>query len=529
MKDVIIIPTYNERENIETLVTEIFQIFPHVYIVVADDSSPDKTGEVVTRLTSEYPNLSLVSRAEKNGLGRAYLNAFSHVLADPTVRTVTMMDADLSHQPKYLPEMFERSTEYTVVMGSRYVPGGKTIGWELWRRVLSFGANLYCRLVTYIPIHDCTGGFNIISADLLRKIDFSNMDMSGYAFIMELKYMLYLYGGTFCEVPITFVNRVGGESKMSGHIISEGVFAPWKMVNRNYSKKPVPNISCPLCTKTHIQFYTRKNGYDVYRCRFCKLLFVYPLPPTITVYNETYFSGATEGFGYVDYDTDKEPMTKIFEKYLDKLSHVGVTSGKFLDVGAATGFFMSIAKKRGYDVTGVEISDYASEKGREKGLQIYTGDLHSVAFQSDMFDVVSLCDVLEHVPSPTKFLEEVTRILKPGGYILINTPNAESIVAKILRTRWHLIVPPEHLHYFSPRNLSQYLLKQSFAIKNVSTIGKRFTLEYIFKTLYKWQSFVIWKWSEKIFSTYFLRKLYIPLNTHDNFFIIAQKSVVQDK
>jgi dolichol-phosphate mannosyltransferase len=230
MKQVIILPTYNERENIRVIVPLIFSAVPDVLILVADDNSPDGTGGVVEELQKTYKNLSLISRPQKNGLGRAYLNAFAYVLKDPEVASVIMMDADLSHPPRYLPEMLEKGKQYSVVTGSRYVRGGATEGWELWRRVLSFFGNLYCRSITRMPLHDCTAGFNVISAELLRKIDFSKMDMSGYAFIMDLKYLLYKAGATFFEVPITFVNRVGGESKMSSHIINEGILAPWKMI-----------------------------------------------------------------------------------------------------------------------------------------------------------------------------------------------------------------------------------------------------------------------------------------------------------
>lgn len=237
MKDVIVLPTYNEKENIGNIVPMIFSTVPDIHILVADDNSPDGTGYVVKELQKKYPNLSLISRPQKNGLGRAYINAFNHVLKDQEVRTVIMMDADLSHQPKYLPEMLEKSNTYTVVTGSRYTKGGTTVGWEAWRKVLSYFGNLYCRTITSMPIYDCTAGFNVIDAKLLRKVDFSKMDMSGYAFIMELKYNLYLVGAKFYEVPITFVNRVGGESKMSGHIISEGIIAPLKMRWKTISKK----------------------------------------------------------------------------------------------------------------------------------------------------------------------------------------------------------------------------------------------------------------------------------------------------
>ena len=229
MKDVIVVPTYNERENIEVLVPLIFETLHGVNVLVADDSSPDGTEKTVMDLKYKYPNLSLISRKSKDGLGKAYINAFKEVLKDSNVRTVVMMDADLSHDPKYLIEMLNKSKSYSVVIGSRYVAGGETVGWEAWRRILSFFGNLYCRTITGMPIKDCTGGFNVINADLLRKIDFSKMDMSGYAFIMEIKYLLYKAGGTFFEVPIVFKNRAKGETKISGHIISEGIVAPWKI------------------------------------------------------------------------------------------------------------------------------------------------------------------------------------------------------------------------------------------------------------------------------------------------------------
>lgn len=229
-KDLIIIPTYNEKENISLLVEEIFKDIPSVFIMVVDDNSPDGTGRVVEDLKKRFPNLSLLSRGKKEGLGKAYINAFQRALEDGDIRSVVMMDADFSHDPKYLKEIFKKGEEYDVVIGSRYIKEGGTEGWELWRRILSFGGNLYCRMITRIPIFDCTGGFNLIRTEMLRKIDLSNMDMSGYAFTMELKYGLYKAGARFFEVPIIFKNRAGGESKISSHIISEGVFAPWKMI-----------------------------------------------------------------------------------------------------------------------------------------------------------------------------------------------------------------------------------------------------------------------------------------------------------
>ncbi len=230
MKDVVIIPTYNERENIEVLIPEIFAISPDVFVTVVDDNSPDRTADVVKEFIKKYPNLKLLEREKKEGLGKAYIHAFRKTLEDKHVRSVIMMDADLSHSPSVIPHMRKHSADFSVVVGSRYIKGGKIIGWELWRRVLSLFGNFYCRSITRLPINECTGGFNLISADLLRSLDFDSMDSSGYAFIMELKFMLNKAGGKFKETPIIFKNRVGGESKISNHIIKEGILAPWKMI-----------------------------------------------------------------------------------------------------------------------------------------------------------------------------------------------------------------------------------------------------------------------------------------------------------
>jgi 2-polyprenyl-3-methyl-5-hydroxy-6-metoxy-1,4-benzoquinol methylase len=254
------------------------------------------------------------------------------------------------------------------------------------------------------------------------------------------------------------------------------------------------------------------------------MLFVSPLPDLVEVYDQDYFAGAGEGFGYVDYDKDKEPMIPTFNKYLDLL--VGKkepTDITLLDVGAATGFFMSLAEARGFSTTGIEISDFAASLGRQKGLNIITGDLLKAPFMNGYFDVVTMCDVLEHVTDPKAILLETKRILKPEGLLLINTPDAESVVARMFGKNWHLLVPPEHLHYFSPKNLSKFLEKIGFEIVINTTIGKKFTLSYVFNMLYKWQKLSIWNYFADKTSKGFLSKIYLPINLYDNFFIIARK------
>lgn len=229
-KIIIAIPTYNEKDNIENIIRGIFSIVPEVYVKIIDDNSPDGTSNIIEGLLKEFTHLSILKRTAKSGLGKAYINAFQEIFKDSSFTHICMMDADFSHDPKYLSQMIKESSGYDVVIGSRYIKDGGTFGWELWRRILSHGGNLYCRIITGIPILDCTGGFNLMKIDTLKRVDFNKFDASGYAFIMELKHSLYKVGAKFKEIPIIFKNRTGGESKISSHIIREGILAPWKLI-----------------------------------------------------------------------------------------------------------------------------------------------------------------------------------------------------------------------------------------------------------------------------------------------------------
>lgn len=229
MKNLVIIPTYNESQSIGMLIEKIFSIVPDAHIMVVDDNSPDGTADIVKGLSARFPALFLFSRSSKEGLGKAYIDAFAEV-KNKDFETIITMDGDLSHDPGYLPSLISNAETSDLVIGSRYIKGGRTEGWELWRRLLSRFGNFYCRLVTRMPVSDYTSGFNAINIKYLRKIDLNKIDNSGYAFLIELKYFLWKSGAKLKEVPIVFKNRAGGESKISNHIIGEGIIAPWKMI-----------------------------------------------------------------------------------------------------------------------------------------------------------------------------------------------------------------------------------------------------------------------------------------------------------
>ena len=284
------------------------------------------------------------------------------------------------------------------------------------------------------------------------------------------------------------------------------------------------NTACIACGRTLFDFFANKNGFDLYRCRNCRLIFVWPLPQDSTdLYSSDYFSGAKSGFGYVNYEEDKSAMFKTFEVYLGKIEQFTPRKGKLLDVGAATGFFVQLAIERGWKASGIEISDYAAKVARQKGLDVMTGTLESVDFDTSSFGVVTLWDVIEHLSDPVSHLKLIYNILEVGGLVAINTPDSASFAARIFGKRWHLLVPPEHLFYFNYRSLLALLRNSGFEVVHISKIGKKFTLQYIFKTLARWQNFFIWKQLTKILAGTRLGTIGIPVNLRDNFFVIAKK------
>lgn len=282
---------------------------------------------------------------------------------------------------------------------------------------------------------------------------------------------------------------------------------------------------CPLCTSPRTELFVIKDGYPLYRCRSCGVRFVHPVPDTRAVYEEPYFRGATRGFGYVDYDTDKQPMLRTFEKYLRHIRRYVPDRGRLLDVGTATGVFLSLAAANGFEATGVEISPYAAARAQAKGLAVTVGTLADVA-PGKPFDVISLFDVIEHVPNPSHEITHAHALLRPGGVIAITTPDIGSWYATLLGKRWHLIVPPEHLYFFNRASLRKLLTDKGFEVLFVGSIGKQFTLSYLFKTLYQWQKMSLWKWLSGACTRPPFSWVKIPINLHDTMFVLARKNAL---
>ena len=231
----LIIPTYNERENIASLVTRIRNAVGAEPIFFVDDNSPDGTAGEIRRIQQQDANIHLMERPGKGGYGSACRDAIKKILQENLADYVVQCDADLSHPPELLPRMIELLKTCPVVIGSRYVAGGGAKNWSLPRRTLSFGANLYARLFTGVPVHDMTAGFVGYRTDVLRRIDLDHIRSEGYAFLMEMKFSLHRSGTSFCEFPIIFSERESGKSKFSRKILYEGVRFPLKALGKRVS------------------------------------------------------------------------------------------------------------------------------------------------------------------------------------------------------------------------------------------------------------------------------------------------------
>lgn len=228
MNKLIVVPTYNEKDNIKALITKVTQLYPDVHMLVVDDTSPDGTGAVVEELRGSLPQVHLLTRTKKEGLGRAYLAGFDWGLSRG-YDVIVEMDADFSHRPEHLAAIFESIKDNDFVVGSRYVHGGGTKNWGLGRKIISRGGSIYARLVLGYPLKDWTGGFNAWTRQCLQMIGLNEVKSEGYSFQIELKYRALKAGCQGVEVPIVFEDRRVGQSKMSSRIVLEAFYRVWNM------------------------------------------------------------------------------------------------------------------------------------------------------------------------------------------------------------------------------------------------------------------------------------------------------------
>ena len=222
MRTLVISPTYNEVKNIETLISKILDDSNYDLLII-DDNSPDGTADKVKKLQKKYPNLFLETRAKKLGLGTAYLMGFNWAIK-MAYDSVVQIDADLSHDPSDIVKLVDKLRDYDLVIGSRYVQGVSVVNWPIRRLILSYGANIYTKIITGMPVNDGTGGFKAWRVDLLKKIKLEVVKSQGYSFQIEMNFRAWRKEAKIYEEPIIFVDRTIGESKMSKKIMFEAIW-----------------------------------------------------------------------------------------------------------------------------------------------------------------------------------------------------------------------------------------------------------------------------------------------------------------
>ncbi|MDZ7626197.1 MAG: polyprenol monophosphomannose synthase [Ignavibacteriaceae bacterium] len=228
MKTLIIIPTYNELENLPRLLPEVLSKDESIDVLIVDDNSPDGTAAFVESQMKNNNRIHLIKRQSKQGLGTAYIAGFKYALQN-NFQLIFEMDADFSHDPKEIPRFLDEIKNSDVILGSRYINGVNVINWPLRRLLLSSFANLYTRVITGMPIHDATGGFKCFRREVLEAIDLDRVTSNGYAFQIEMTFKAWKKGFKVKEIPIIFVDRVKGKSKMSKKIVREAVTMVWKL------------------------------------------------------------------------------------------------------------------------------------------------------------------------------------------------------------------------------------------------------------------------------------------------------------
>lgn len=229
MNILVCIPTFNESENIEKITSAVLEQGDDFEVLVIDDNSPDGTAEIVEGLKKDNPRIHLIKRPGKMGLGTAYVDGFTYGLSQPRIGYMMEMDADFSHDPKYLKEFKEAIKENDLVIGSRYLNGISIVNWPILRLLLSYYASIYVRVITGMPVKDPTSGFKCFRREVLEWLDLSRIKSNGYGFQIEMDFYVWRGGFRIKEIPILFIDRRAGKSKMNKKIIFEAVFSVWKL------------------------------------------------------------------------------------------------------------------------------------------------------------------------------------------------------------------------------------------------------------------------------------------------------------
>jgi 2-polyprenyl-3-methyl-5-hydroxy-6-metoxy-1,4-benzoquinol methylase len=458
--------TYCEAENVKLLCRDILALPVQADILIVDDNSPDGTGDVLDHMAENEARLAIVHRPRKLGLGSAHKLAMTYAVQHDYDVLVTM-DADLSHAPEEIPRLLSKLEEVDFVIGSRYMRGGKC-EYTGYRRNISVLANILARRLLGIPLHEFTTSFRAFRVPMLAEIQFSRIRSQGYSFFMEALWHIYRAGRTCAEVPITFSDRVHGESKIPKNEIFNGMrklaeLCLLRLVRWRRPRLPSADISAPcyLCGSTMVvELYPKLDGAEIsaeaYRCTSmshqkkpqvvqclsCGLAAAGEMPASQEL-DQLYFDVVDQ-----TYLKNQDARVRTFAHAMATIDPYLPAAGRMLEVGAYCGLFMQEAKKRGWQVEGVEPSRWAAEQAKASGLVIHQGTLETCMdrVQGDS-DVIVMWDVLEHLADPMAELNRLNSLLDDDGVLCLSTLDVDTWFPRLLGRRWPWIMDM-HLFYF---------------------------------------------------------------------------------
>lgn len=538
--------TYNEADNIAALVGEIFRTVPTCEMLVVDDNSPDGTGRVLEELKAQHPGLHAVHRPGKNGLGTAHKLAVKYALANGFDRLITM-DADFSHDPKYLPEMLRLLEKSDFVTGSRYAPGG-SCEYPPSRIVLSRTANALTRMLLGIPLYETTTSYRGFRRALLERMNVDAIRADGYSYFVECIYQVSRLTREISEFPIRFVDRRAGTTKISKKEIWHGfttllrLFLTRLLGKVGFRPREVGIdvyqglMPCNACgSPYHVEEYPGSNeghasasyrctstGHAshgrIVQCLSCGLVYTNPQlaeQEIISLYAQV------EDKTYLD---NVEGRVQTFTYNLDRIARFLPASGRLLDLGSYCGIFLKIARDRGYDVLGAEPSVWASSYARETfGIPCVTGGIDDLPEDTPEFDIVCSWDVIEHLSDPMGHFKLINQRLRKGGVFAFSTLDYGNWVPRLLGERWPWMMDM-HLYYFDQKVMKQMLQQGGFRPVQVQTYCHIVTLDYL---LHKLEALGIpgAKTVRWLIRKTPLGKLYIPFRFGDIQLYVCEKVV----
>jgi 2-polyprenyl-3-methyl-5-hydroxy-6-metoxy-1,4-benzoquinol methylase len=493
--------TYNEFDNIQSLLDDVWNEIPYADILVVDDNSPDGTGALLDQIAVANRQLKVVHRYKKLGLGTAHHLAMVYAIKQNYDVLVTM-DADHSHDPAEIPRLLEKLSQADFVIGSRYMPGGRC-DYGGYRKFLSVSANTAARFLLGIPLHEFTTSYRALRVSALAKLNFAKMHNRGYSYFMESVYRFNQAGLKLAEVPIYFHNRNAGSSKIPRLEIVRGVLKLFHLLLSRIIRRKI-QASSPLiegvCANCHSSFLSTRfppkltvfKESNMFRCssvgNTSKPHIAKCLQCDLNqVQQSEHPKGLEDLYADVvdqDYLNNLPVKRKTFAHAYQRIEPFLTNKGNLIEIGSYCGLFLTEAKRHGWNVTGIEPSRWAARYAMsDSGCKVINGSLEMVAPSlEEKFDVAVSWDVLEHVRDPAEYLRIINGLLKTGGTVALSTLDTDTWFPRLMGRNWPWIMEM-HLFYFDSAVLQQMLREAGFEVLRVESYRHYVSLRYIYKKI----------------------------------------------